>query len=121
MRHPEGIGRWRAALSSTDRPYVGASDFSWNRSRYWFAGSGAHKHGRVCDPDDLDRAQMKLRLFTRDARWVWQRQIRSEPGRLLQHLLVLHRETVDWDTLFRKTLEMMALNSVADNGGLRLE
>ena len=64
---------------------------------------------------------MKLRLFTRDARWVWRRHTHSEPGRLLQDMLVLHRQDVDWNAVFRETLEMMALNSVADNGGLRLE
>ena len=64
---------------------------------------------------------MKLRLFTHDARWVWRRQIHSEPGRLLQDMLVLHRQAVDWNGIFRESLKMMALNSVADNSGLRLE
>src|ERR1041385_4262405 len=64
---------------------------------------------------------MKLRLFPRNARWVWQWQIHSEAGRLLRDMLVLHRQSVDWHAIFRETLEMMALNSVADNGGLRLE
>ena len=64
---------------------------------------------------------MRLRLFIGGTRWVWRQQIQSEPGRLRQDMLVLHRRAVDWSGIFRETLEMMALNSVADNSGLRLE
>ena len=63
---------------------------------------------------------MKVRLFQRDARWVWRWRRRQAGGTLTQVWLVCHRETVDWRMIFRESLMMMTLDASDEPHGLRL-
>ncbi|MBI3853987.1 MAG: hypothetical protein HY298_27485 [Verrucomicrobia bacterium] len=64
---------------------------------------------------------MNVRLFQRNARWVWRWRCRQSAGQLAQTWLACHRKTVDWRTVFRESLTLMALDAQDEAHGLRLE
>ena len=64
---------------------------------------------------------MNVRLFQRNARWVWRWRRRQAAGQLTQTWLAWHRKTVDWRKIFRESLALMALDAQDETHGLRLE